>query len=328
MFFLVIMIMIGGITRLTDSGLSIVTWKPITGFIPPINHEQWIESFNEYKTFPEYQLKSIDMKLSEYKFIYFWEYMHRMMGRFFGFLFIIPFSLFLIRGYLDKLLIRKLLFVFVLGGLQGFVGWYMVKSGLVNKPDVSHYRLALHLFIAFIILSYIYKLKMSLLFDKINKVKNYKFYNLLSLLIIFLLFLQIIYGAFNAGLKTSNIINTFPFYNGMFFPFSEFNLTPMWLNFFENKFGVQFIHRYLAFIIIFIIGFFTYNVNSDVKRIKLESQYIITLIVYQCILGVLTLVSSSAIIFALIHQLIAIFSILVMVRIKHKLKYISNEIKS
>ena len=172
-FFLVIMVMIGGITRLTESGLSIVDWKPVTGIVPPLNNSQWIDSFNEYKKFPEYQQKNIKMNLSEYKYIYFWEYLHRMLGRFFSLLFIIPFLFFLIKGYLNKKLIKHLLFIFMLGGGQGLIGWYMVKSGLVNNPDVSHYRLSLHLFIAFIILSYTYKIKLSLLFNKINKINNY-----------------------------------------------------------------------------------------------------------------------------------------------------------
>jgi len=318
-FFLIVMVMIGGITRLTDSGLSIVTWKPIMGVVPPLTQNQWIDSFDNYKQFPEYGINNMNMTLSEYKYIYFWEYLHRMLGRFFGFLFLIPFSFFLIKGYLDRRLIKHLLLIFLFGGFQGFVGWYMVKSGLVNNPYISHYRLALHLFVAFIILAYIYKLKISLLFKKIHKVNNYKFYNNLVLAIIVLLFVQIIFGAFNAGLKTVSSVNTFPFYNGIIFPLSKLSLEPMWLNFFENNFGVQIIHRYLAFLIVSLIAYFAYIVNID--RIKLETKYIVSLIVYQCILGVLTLISNAALFFALIHQLFAILTILLMIRIKHKLKY-------
>ncbi len=321
-FFLVIMVMIGGITRLTESGLSMVDWKPITGIVPPLNDNQWIDSFNEYKKFPEYKQKNIDMSLSEYKYIYFWEYLHRMMGRFFVFLFLIPFSFFLIKGFLNKKIIKHLLIIFILGGLQGFIGWYMVKSGLVNNPNVSHYRLSLHLFIAFIILSYTYKIKLALVFYNIKKINNYLFYNRLSQLIVFLLFVQVVFGAFNAGLKTVNIISTFPFYNGMLFPISKMSINPFWLNFFENNYGVQLVHRYLAFIIVFLVSYFTYKINLKNSRIKLESQYVLSLILYQCIFGVLTLISNATIVFALIHQLLAVMIILVMIKINHKIKYI------
>ncbi len=321
-FFLVIMVMIGGITRLTDSGLSMVDWKPIAGILPPLNDTQWVDSFNEYKKFPEYQQKNIDMSLSEYKYIFFWEYLHRMMGRFFGFLFLIPFSFFLMFGSLNKKITRHLLLVFMLGGFQGFIGWYMVKSGLVNNPDISHYRLSLHLFIAFVILAYTYKIKLSLVFYNIREINNYIFYNKLSQFIIFLLFVQVIFGAFNAGLKTVHVISTFPFYNGMVLPISKMSLNPFWLNFFENNYGVQFVHRYLAFFIVFIISYFTYKINLKSSRIKLESQYALSLILYQCILGVLTLISNANIVFALIHQLLAVLTILVMIKINHKMKYI------
>ena len=322
-FFLIIMVMVGGITRLTDSGLSMVTWKPIIGVVPPLNHAEWTNSFDQYKKFPEYKIKNQDMTLNEYKSIYIWEYLHRMLGRFFGFLFIIPFSIFFIKGYLNNKLIKHLILIFMLGGFQGLVGWYMVKSGLINDPDVSHYRLALHLFIAFVILVYTYKLKISLLFKKISKVNNYKFHNIFISIIIILLLVQTVFGAFNAGLKTVNTISTFPFYNGMIFPFSKMIIDPFLLNFLENNYGVQLIHRYLAFLIVFLIGCFTYYVNNDCDRFQLDSKYALSLIIYQCILGVLTLVSGAALIFGLMHQLLAVILILIMIRIKHKLKYIA-----
>ena len=225
-------------------------------------------------------------------------------------------------GYLNKKTTKHLLFVFILGGFQGFIGWYMVKSGLVYNPDISHYRLSLHLFIAFVILAYAYKIKLSLVFFNIKKINNYIFYNKLSQFIIFLLFVQIVFGAFNAGLKTVNIISTFPFYNGMVFPISKMSNHPFWLNFFENNYGVQLVHRYLAFIIVFVISYFTYKINLKSSRIKLESQYVLSLILYQCIFGVLTLISNATIVFALIHQLLAVLTILLMIKINHKMKYI------
>jgi cytochrome c oxidase assembly protein subunit 15 len=315
------MIIIGGMTRLTDSGLSMVTWKPITGVFPPIGIEQWEESFNQYKSFPEYKIINYNISLSEYKHIYYWEYLHRLLGRMIGVLFLIPFLYFLYSSYLNKQLIKKLLIVFFIGGFQGFLGWYMVKSGLVDIPHVSHYRLAIHLSMAFFILSYIYNLKLSLIITKLSKDYNYKFYDRFISIILILLFVQIIYGAFNAGLKTVNTVNTFPFYNDFIFPFSNISLSPVWLNFFKNHYGVQFIHRFLSLIIMVLIMIFTYKSNKINNRIKLESQYLIVLILFQCIVGILTLISNASIVFALLHQFLAILIILFTIKIKHNLKY-------
>ena len=319
--FLFLMIIIGGMTRLTDSGLSMVTWKPITGVFPPIGIEQWEKSFNQYKSFPEYKIINYNISLSEYKHIYYWEYLHRLLGRMIGVLFLIPFLYFLYSSYLNKKLIKKLLIVFFMGGFQGFLGWYMVKSGLVDIPHVSHYRLAIHLSMAFFILSYIYNLKLSLIITKLSKDYNYKFYDRFISIILILLFIQIIYGAFNAGLKTVNTVNTFPFYNDFIFPFSNISLSPVWLNFFKNHYGVQFIHRFLGLIIMGLIMIFTYKSNKINNRIKLESQYLIVLILFQCIVGILTLISNASIVFALLHQFLAILIILFTIKIKHNLKY-------
>ena len=174
---LFLMIIIGGITRLTDSGLSMVTWKPVTGILPPIGEYQWKQSFNEYKTYPEYKLINYNISLSDYKYIYFWEYIHRLLGRLIGILFLIPFTFFLYKGLLKKQLIKKLLIVFFMGGFQGFLGWYMVKSGLIDIPHVNHYRLAVHLVIAFLILAYIYNLKLLLESKDITRNFNYKRYS-------------------------------------------------------------------------------------------------------------------------------------------------------
>jgi cytochrome c oxidase assembly protein subunit 15 len=197
----------------------------------------------------------------------------------------------------------------------------MVKSGLVDIPHVSHYRLAIHLSMAFFILSYIYNLKLSLIITKLSKDYNYKFYDRFISIILILLFVQIIYGAFNAGLKTVNTVNTFPFYNDFIFPFSNISLSPVWLNFFKNHYGVQFIHRFLSLIIMVLIMIFTYKSNKINNRIKLESQYLIVLILFQCIVGILTLISNASIVFALLHQFLAILIILFTIKIKHNLKY-------
>ena len=313
---LFLMIIIGGMTRLTDSGLSMVTWKPVTGVFPPLGIDQWEESFNHYKSFPEYKIINYNISLSEYKYIYYWEYLHRLLGRMIGILFLIPFLYFSYKGLLSKQLIKKLLIIFFIGGFQGFFGWYMVKSGLIDIPHVSHYRLAVHLSIAFLILSYI-----SLTVTKLSKDYNFKFYERFILIILILLFVQIAYGAFNAGLKTVNTVNTFPFYNGSIIPLSNITLNPVWLIFFENHYGVQIIHRFLGLIITVLIMFFTYKSNQANNRIKLESQYLFVLILLQCIIGILTLISNASIVFALLHQFLAILIILFTIIIKHNLKY-------
>ena len=325
--FLFLMIFIGGMTRLTDSGLSMVTWKPITGVLPPFGDEQWEESFNQYKSFPEYKIINFNINLKDYKYIYYWEYIHRLLGRLIGFLFIIPFVFFLYKGLLSFKLIKKLLIVFFMGGFQGFLGWYMVKSGLVDIPHVSHYRLAIHLSMAFLILAYIYNLKLSLLFSNVNKITIYNSYNKYFYSILSLLFVQIIYGAFNAGLKTVNTINTFPFYNDEIIPISNMMLESYWTNFFGNHYVVQFVHRYLAFIIIIVIGTFVYKINRDTNRIRLESQYLIVLILFQCMVGILTLITNASISFAIFHQFLAIFTILFTIKIKYNLNYKNNEIE-
>ena len=305
---LFLMIFIGGMTRLTDSGLSMVTWKPLTGIIPPIGNEEWEFSFNQYKAYPEYKIINYNITLSQYKYIYYWEYIHRMLGR------------------LSNHLIKKLIIVFIMGGFQGFLGWYMVKSGLVDIPHVSHYRLAIHLTMAFLILSYIYKLKLSILFTKnIKGIKDNAFYEKLLTLILVLLFIQVVYGAFNAGIKTVNIVNVFPFYNGGF-KSAFLGLEKYFLFFLDNDYGVQFIHRSLAFILVGLISFFIIKVNKVTERIKLENQYLVVLILFQCIIGILTLVTKAAVVFAILHQFLAIVTILFVIKIKHKLRYEINEI--
>ena len=315
LYFLITMIVVGGLTRLTNSGLSIVTWKPITGVIPPITSLEWNESFVEYKKFPQFQKTNQEMNLSDYKYIYYWEYIHRLLGRLIGFLFIIPFSFFLFKGYLDKILTKKLLFIFFLGGIQGFAGWFMVKSGLVDNPYVSHFRLAMHLVLAFIILSYVYSIKLFLTNNKISKISSYNFFNILINLIVGLVFIQIIYGAFNAGLKTVETVNTFPFFNNEIIPSNILN------NFFNNHYAIQFVHRFSAIIILIFSIVFCFKINLTTNRINYLAQYLLLLVIFQCLVGILTLNAKAPLIFAISHQLLASFLILLVLKIKHHLKY-------
>ena len=219
------------------------------------------------------------------------------------------------KGYLDKILTKKLLFVFFLGGIQGFAGWFMVKSGLVDNPYVSHFRLAMHLVLAFIILSYVYSIKLFLTNNKISKISSYNFFNILINLIVGLVFIQIIYGAFNAGLKTVETVNTFPFFNNEVIPSNILN------NFFNNHYAIQFVHRFSAIIILIFSIVFCFKINLTTNRINYLAQYLLLLVIFQCLVGILTLNSKAPLIFSISHQLLASFLILLIFKIKHHLKY-------
>ena len=256
------MVIIGGLTRLTGSGLSMVDWNLVKGIIPPLTPYEWQETFNLYKQYPEYQIKNYTLSLSEFKTIFFWEYLHRMIGRLLGLVFIIPFVYFLITKQLNKKLIIRTSILLFLGSTQAFLGWWMVKSGLVDKPDVSHFRLAAHLTTAFITFSYTFWIILTLIFPN-KKTYNKKLYKISSYLVVLLL-IQIIYGAFVAGLEAGKIYNTWPKMNDKWVAESVYAITPVWKNFTEGLAGIQFIHRTLAFIVLFLAIYFYWTA----KKIK------------------------------------------------------------
>ena len=245
-----IMVIIGGITRLTNSGLSMSTWELIGGTIPPLNLEEWIAAFNVYQATPEGKMNS-HYVLDDFKYIFFWEYLHRMMGRLLGLVFIIPFIYFLIKKKLNRKLLYQSLILFSLGAMQGGIGWWMVKSGLVKNPDVSHFRLAIHLITAFLTCAFTLWVALPLILPE-KRSGNKKLLKLTSWLFI-LVIIQIIYGAFVAGLNAGRICNTWPKMEGEWIPGSIFSMNPFWQNFIENHYAIQFIHRTLAFIIVFFV---------------------------------------------------------------------------
>jgi len=316
------MVLVGGITRLTDSGLSITHWKPIMGVIPPLNTHQWEESFQEYKKFPEYKIYNSHMELKDYKLIYFWEYLHRMLGRFIGLLFIFPFIWFCMKKYLNAEYIKKLLLLLLLGVFQAFMGWYMVVSGLIESPDISHFRLAAHLLIAFIIIGYTYKIRLSLIFNNEIKIYNYKYYNRYINVVLLIFFIQIMYGAFTAALKAGHFWNTYPLINGYYIPPESFQLKPFWLNFFYDERNFQIIHRNLSILLASVIGLFCYQIKENFNKINFKIvHYLALTICCQFILGVLTLISGAALIIALFHQFLALILLLVLMKVKHSLRY-------
>jgi len=300
------MVFIGGITRLTDSGLSMVDWKPIVGAIPPLNQQEWQQAFLKYQAFPEYQKINFDMTLSEFKSIYFWEYFHRLFGRLIGLAFFFPFVYFLMKKKLDRALSRKVFVAFVLGGMQGLMGWYMVKSGLVNRPDVSQYRLCAHLSLAFLIIGYIYYIILSLRNPERIRVLSKPGFKLLILFFIILIF-QIGYGALVAGLDAGLTYNSFPLMGRQWTPKDMFYLSPVYLNFFENTGTVQFMHRTLGWIlaILSIAIFFKNKGITDTKQRK-ATNYVVAMVFIQFLLGVGTIIMAVPIALASIHQLGAV----------------------
>ena len=303
------MVTVGGITRLTRSGLSIVEWRPITGILPPLNQKEWEEEFQKYRKFPEYKKVNRRMNLAEFKNIFFWEYVHRLLGRVIGLLVLLPFLYFLIRKRLDKTLIRRVVILFVLGGLQGLMGWYMVKSGLVNMPRVSHYRLAAHLLIAFAILSYLIWMMTELATGRpvrLARVRSHPVFRHVGVLIV-LLFVQIIYGAFTAGLRAGSMFNTFPLMGSGLVPPGIFGLQPFLANFTENPATVQFIHRVLAWILLFYTGAFTVyaypRIHSQTGKIAL---FLLSGgVLLQFLVGVMTLLAAAPPGLGALHQTIA-----------------------
>ena len=315
-----IMVVVGGITRLTHSGLSISSYKLISGTIPPMNEMEWNDAFELYKHYPEYQKLNNHFTLEEFKDIYFWEWIHRVIGRFIGLVFIIPFLYFLIKKQLSKSTIKKAVILLILGGFQGFLGWYMVKSGLVDRPDVSHYRLAAHLTTAFLTFAYTFWVALDLLFPN-KKMIEKKFRNFIRIAL-GILILQIIYGAFVAGLDAGWIHNHWPFMNeGKFIHetvYSEQN--PLYLNFLEGKSGVQFVHRTLAYILVAFILAIWYKA----KRMQLTTWQtkgingLLILVGVQFLLGVLTLVLAVPVWLGVLHQVGAFILLSFMVFTLHR----------
>ena len=315
-----IMVVVGGITRLTHSGLSISSYKLISGTIPPMNEIEWQEAFDLYKQYPEYQKLNTHFDLQDFKDIYFWEWLHRVIGRFIGLVFIIPFIYFLIKKQLTKSTIKKSIILLVLGGFQGFLGWYMVKSGLVDKPDVSHYRLAAHLTTAFITFAYTFWVILDILYP-LKKEINKKLKKIIQVSL-GLLIIQIIYGAFVAGLDAGFIHNFWPMMaDGKFIHETVYiEQEPLYRNFIEGKSGVQFVHRILAYIVtisIFIIWNRTRKMELSQEQ-KFGVNFLIYFLILQFTLGVFTILFAVPVWLGVAHQVGAFFLLTAMTFVLHR----------
>lgn len=309
---IILMVVVGGITRLTGSGLSITDWKPIMGAIPPLDLADWQEAFRKYQAIPQFRLENASMTLGQFKFIFFWEYSHRLLGRLIGVVFFLPWLYFCARRAFTPALAGRLGFGFVLGGLQGALGWFMVKSGLVDRVSVSHYRLAAHLALALLVLGYLFWVLLDLLpvgraiaGAPARLVDDSRRLRLPLRLITGLLCLQIIYGAFVAGLKAGFGYNTFPTMNGHWFPEGFFQFEPAWINFFEGRAGVQFTHRMLAWCLVAsITGVWIYAQRLHLgPQSRAAVNALLAAVGVQFLLGALTVVLVVPLALAGAHQL-------------------------
>lgn len=299
------MMIVGGITRLTGSGLSMTDWNLIMGALPPMNETEWMSIFERYKQFPQYQQINMEMPLAEFKEIFFWEYLHRLLGRVIGIVFLVPFLIFGIRGYFTPQMLRRALLLFGLGALQGAIDWIMVKSGLVDVPYVSHYRLALHLLLAFLLTGFCIWFALDLK-EKRAKKRSSKIAELkkwISVTALFF-FIQITWGAFTAGLHAGYIYNTFPLMNGEWIPQKAWMMQPVIMNLIENPGTVQWVHRIIGTVLgILIIWLWVRTQNADVSpSLKLKAHLLLGLIFTQYLLGVLTLLFYVPIALGIAHQ--------------------------
>jgi len=296
---IIFMIVVGGLTRLTDSGLSITKWELFRGILPPLNLDEWDFYFSEYKKIPEFIFYNNNISLNEFKVIFYWEYFHRLLGRIIGLISILPLLYFFYKYRKTNISLTKYLIIFFLICGQGFLGWYMVKSGLVVRIDVSHYRLASHLSLAFVILSITFWYILENL--SVKKFSS-KLPNILLLIILIFIFLQITFGAFLAGLDGGMVYNTWPDMNGGFLPNDSNPSDFLSLKFLDTPSIVQFVHRNIAYLLMILILYF--NVIYLKKRLPFIPLLIFNLtVLFQIILGIITLLSGAKIIYASLHQI-------------------------
>ncbi len=298
-----IMIVVGGLTRLTDSGLSITEWELFSGFLPPLNENDWILYFDRYKEIPEFKLQNYNMSMYEFKIIFWWEWAHRFLGRLIGITFLIPLIYFSFKVKISKLL--NLYIIFFLICFQGFIGWYMVSSGLIDRVDVSHFRLSIHLVIAFFILSMI--LWSYLRINK-NIIVSVKMNPIIPFMLICLIFTQIIIGAFVSGMDAGKIYNSWPFMGNTYFPNDNKIINLFKLSAFSDPSLVQFIHRNLAYVIVIFYLLIFYKIYKNKMSDLYRSINLLGLIlILQIILGVFTIILGAQIYIASMHQISSIF---------------------
>ncbi|SFN66830.1 COX15/CtaA family protein [Nitrosospira briensis] len=318
------MVVVGGVTRLTHSGLSIVEWQPIVGTMPPVSQSDWDELFEKYHQTPQYKKINLGMSLDEFKYIFWWEYFHRLLGRVIGLAFFFPFLYFIAKKAIDRPLGLKLTGIFILGGLQGGMGWYMVKSGLVDNPHVSQYRLTAHLGLAFAIYAAMFWVALDLLYPVGASLVNSKMRSLrrFSIALTTLIFIMVLSGGFVAGIQAGLAYNTFPLMDGHIIPPELFMLEPWYLNFFDNMTTVQFDHRLIAWTLAILISIFWFRSRSVPLSgsARLACTLLLVMLAVQISLGISTLLLVVPLSLAAAHQAGAVLLVTAALWVNHQLR--------
>lgn len=316
--FIGLVVLVGGMTRLTDSGLSITEWKPATGIIPPLSQLDWDDAFAKYQTIPEYRLINQGMTLAQFKTIYWWEWAHRLLARLAGLVFLLPFIYFWATNRLNRRDLPKFVLLFVLGGAQGLLGWYMVKSGLSVRVDVSQYRLAAHLGLAFVVYGYAFWLGLRYLPTPAMDRPYPKALSVLSIALFAAIFVQVLLGALMAGLDAGLTYNEWPLMDGYFAPPGMARLTPLYLNVFENITLVQFNHRWGAVIILCLSTLLWWRCR-EIAALAASVGLMLAIILTQFALGVWTLLAVTPIFLAAAHQMTGLLSFTAALWLCHKI---------
>ncbi len=318
------MIVVGGVTRLTHSGLSITEWQPLVGSLPPLNDADWQVVFEKYKLTPEFRLVNHDMTIEGFKQIFWWEYAHRLLGRLIGLAFLLPLAWFWARKRIDRPLAWRLLGIFILGGLQGAMGWYMVMSGLVDNPRVSHYRLTAHLALAFAILAAMLWTALGLLYPqrRLGDTLPDRSLARMSKWLTAIIGYMVVTGGLVAGVRAGLAYNTFPLMNGKFFPLESFLMEPLWMNFFWNMAAVQFDHRFGAWVLAALVPIFWLRAvfGSIDTRTRIAATLLLLMFAAQATLGIYTVLLRVPIWLAALHQCGAVLLFAAAINANHALR--------
>jgi cytochrome c oxidase assembly protein subunit 15 len=315
------MVVLGGFTRLTGSGLSMVDWRPIMGALPPLGETAWQRVFELYQQSPEFQKVNSGMDVQAFKSIFWLEYLHRLLGRIIGIVFLVPFVFFVIKGYIQRREWPKYLLMFLLGGMQGLLGWYMVKSGLVDRPAVSQYRLTAHLIAAFLIYSYMFWVALSLLYPARENTAPHAWFGR-TLAVTGLIVVTIISGGFVAGLKAGKIYNTFPMMGDGWLPPGLMALQPAWKNLFDNAVTAQFDHRWLALTTLLVVVIYWVRARKArlPRRAAVGVNALLHAAILQVLLGIATLLMSVPVYLGVLHQASAMLLLTVALFTTHSLR--------
>ncbi|HTJ97202.1 MAG TPA: COX15/CtaA family protein [Rhodocyclaceae bacterium] len=313
-------LIVGGVTRLTESGLSIVEWQPLLGAIPPLTHEEWLIMFEKYKQIPQFHQVNFDMTLEGFQYIFWWEWVHRQIGRVIGMVFFLPLVWFWVRGMIPRGYKLKLVVFLILGGLQGAMGWYMVKSGLVNDVRVSQFRLTAHLGLAFLIFGLMFWTALGLLQERLHQPHTPAAVRKFALRVLVLVCIMVLSGGFVAGIRAGHAYNTFPLMNDSLIPDGLFAMEPWWINFFSNLTTVQFDHRMIAWSLMVLVPLLWWKVLRHAPQARGAANAMLAMLAVQVVLGISTLLHHVPVPLAAMHQAGAMILFAKLLLVNHKLR--------